>query len=182
MGCHTWFYKKAKDPSDDVMRSVIKDRCEKEIDFLNRLIHHRNEIDQDLLESYPEWTPEWATESKEFWTRLAGFLDGGELTESDKERLNIHLDIDVDSSLIHELYAFWSSSLTVYVKDKGFYDEAEFHDAFRRGGYPDDRLFSLEETLNYIKDPENKCSVDDYTEDTLKRFWERHPDGMIQFG
>jgi len=181
MGCHTWFYKKAESPSNDEMRSVIKDRCEKEIDFLNRLIHHRNEINQDLLEAYPEWTSEWAADLIPKWEKLLSFANGCDIDLSEFPAYFFEDDYSKDV-LIEELYASWTGQ--VYVSGRGFFKEADYHDVFRKYGYPDDRLFSLEETLAYIDDPEKACSVHDreWTLITLNEFWEKYPDGMICFG
>ena len=74
------------------------------------------------------------------------------------------------------------NELTEYIEGKGFYVETGFHDMFRKYGYPDDRLFSLEETLNYINNYENKCIVYENTIDLLKDFWSKYPDGFIEFG
>ena len=36
------------------------------------------------------------------------------------------------------------NELTEYIEGKGFYVETGFHDMFRKYGYPEDRLFSLQ--------------------------------------
>ena len=53
---------------------------------------------------------------------------------------------------------------------------------FRKYGYPDDKLFSLKETLDYINNPLNKCITNDKTFEWLDEFWNKYPDGMIEFG
>ena len=53
---------------------------------------------------------------------------------------------------------------------------------FRKYGYPQDKLFSLEETLAYINNPENECVINDNTFKWLEEFWAKYPDGMIDFG
>lgn len=53
-----------------------------------------------------------------------------------------------------------------------------YHDLFRVHNYPNDRLFSLEETIAFIK----KNDVKEVMWDDLKEFWSVYPDGMIMFG
>ena len=55
----------------------------------------------------------------------------------------------------------------------------EFHDVFREIGYPENILNSLEETLKYIKD--NNCIKFEFTDDRLKQFWSKYPNGKIEF-
>ena len=193
MGCHTWFYRKVEDPSVDKMMSTIEDRIERELTFLEKLINDRDSIDAELLECYSDWTPEWAVKNREFWTQLSMFLKGeAELRDSDKRKFWMHIDVDNQNtelnndkreSILKQLYSTWSDEL--YIEGRGFFvDDTGYHDEFRKYGYPNDLLFSLEETLAYIDDPKNKCFVSDreWTEKRLKEFWEKHPDGMIQFG
>ena len=74
------------------------------------------------------------------------------------------------------------NELTEYIEGKGFYVETGFHDMFRKYGYPEDRLFSLQETLDYINNPENNCTVYEESIKRLEEFWSKYPDGMIDFG
>lgn len=59
-----------------------------------------------------------------------------------------------------------------------FYEDAEFHDIFRVGNYPDDELFSLEQTTDYLA----KTQHYDLDKPYLEEFWNKYPDGMIRFG
>ena len=167
MGCHTWFYKKVKGPDTDKMYQTVVKRVQKEIEFLKRLIDDRESIDADLLEAYPEWTPEFANQNIPIWQ---GILDQA-------------LDRTLQFEKLCEYYEIWSPGLKHYVEGKGWFDEVDgFHDEFRKYGYPDDRLYSLEETLAYIENPENNCTVYETTKRRLKEFWEKYPEGMIEFG
>ena len=83
--------------------------------------------------------------------------------------------------------AIWNNQndkkLTMYVDDKGLYiADTGFHDSFRKYGYPDNKLFSLKETLDYIENLDNKCEIDENTLSILIKFWNKYPDGMIEFG
>ena len=67
-------------------------------------------------------------------------------------------------------------------------DDSLPHDIFRIGKYRSDRLFSMEETLNFIK--KNKDEILHYHhmvegkdwKQNLEKFWNQYPDGMISFG
>jgi hypothetical protein len=185
MGCHTWFYKKIQDPSSEEVHNIVKDRCEKELSFLDRLINDRSSVDADLLEAYPEWTPEWATSMKDAWSKIYNFVDGGELNIKElPEAFNAFFDEGMSrDSILAFLYEMWTTELTTFIEGKGWFEDTdEFHDVFRKYGYPDDKLFSLEETLEYIKDPNNQCTTYEWTDRRLKEFWEKYPNGMIKFG
>jgi hypothetical protein len=160
MGCHTWFFRKIESPPKETIIKVVGEFISKELDFLNRLINDRESIDNNLLESYPE-------KNIQFLLDEQNRLNNGSMSD---EELN-------------DYYCSQASNLIEYVEGRGFYsDGTGFHDLFRKHGYPDDKLFSYEETLAYINDPKNECTVCDWTNDKLKEFWEKFPDGMIQFG
>ncbi len=59
-----------------------------------------------------------------------------------------------------------------------FLETEEYHDLFRIGNYPETRLYSLEETEDFIED--QQITEVDWV--CLKEFWERYPDGLIKFG
>jgi hypothetical protein len=183
MGCHTWFYKKIDSPSDKEIKSAVKEKCENEIQFLEQLIHQRDEIDKDLLDAYPEWTSEWAAEVKPHWERIIAFTNGEKIDLTKFPEFFFEDDYP-EEDIISELYSSWKPELTRYVSGKGFYENTEFHDVFRKYGYPEDRLFSMEETMKYIEDPKNGCVVKDHesAKEMLQEFWKKYPDGMIQFG
>lgn len=166
MGCHTWFYKKIENISDDNVRKTVIKGIQSELDFLDKLINDRNSLDKKLLESYPEWTPGYAKENITHWNKV---MDSVKNNTIDKEEL-------------YDYYCDWDSDLIDFVEGRGWYKQTEYHDIFRKYGYPEDKLFSLEETLSYINNTENNCDVYDYTNEKLKEFWNKYPDGMIYFG
>ena len=57
MGCHTWFYKKANQPTLEEIKILLMKKNNREIDFAKRM--QAGKINKDLLEAYPEWTPEY---------------------------------------------------------------------------------------------------------------------------
>lgn len=57
------------------------------------------------------------------------------------------------------------------------------HDLFRYRVYDSEIVLkSLEETLEFIADKDNNCEVFDYTIKKLEEFWEKYPNGRIEFG
>lgn len=69
-----------------------------------------------------------------------------------------------------------------YKDSKRKVDHESYHDLFRKSGYPETVLYSLEETLEYINDDKNECEVFDFTEEELVKFWAECPNGSIDFG
>lgn len=164
MGCHTWFYRKLDpQPTREEVYLNVEKQIENEIDIAQKIIGRS--IDPALLAAYPEWTSEYGERYKKIYERRLRMV---------KARL-CEFAVYGKYELDH---------LTRFVKDKGFYiEDTGYHDTFRRGGYPDHLLFSLEETLTYISDPFNMTySVTEYTIPSLTKFWIEYPDGMILFG
>ena len=167
MGCHTWGYNKWEGVSREEGIRNIKLRISAECDFCERLKNHRETIDADLLETYTEWTPEYAIEKIKYWEDLRNKLD--EMT--DTEIFNMYLRMDLLDEVVD------------YVEGKGWYKEVEgFWDPFRHLNFSEAQLFSLQETLDFMHDPKNQCIVYDYSYDQVNEFWEKYPDGMIDFG
>ena len=166
MGCHTWFYKKITGPTKTEASLKVEEASKTEVEILQRLIDDRGSFDPDLLEAYTEWTPEYAQKNIPFWEEQISKIQSGFFTED----------------WIFEKYLELGIEIKDYVPGKGWYISSDElpHDLFRQGGYPDDTLHSLEETLAYIK--KNNCTTYEYTENALEEFWTKYPDGMINFG
>lgn len=56
------------------------------------------------------------------------------------------------------------------------------HNLFRIGGYPEDKLLSLKQTMEFIEKNKQLITFTENWEDNLKEFWSRNPDGIIEFG
>lgn len=56
------------------------------------------------------------------------------------------------------------------------------HNLFRIGGYPNDKLLSLEQTMNFIERNKERISFTENWETKLKNFWSENPNGVIEFG
>ena len=167
MGCHTWFYDKISTPSPSEIRGLVVAKIDWEIEFLERLIEDRDSFEPELLAAFPEWTSEYAKEKTPEWFILRESVSNKTMPEE----------------VLYEYYAEWSDEHIVWVEDLGWFQEVDdYHDLFRQYDYSSVRLYSLPETLEYIKNPDNRCLVFDTTHNYLKEFWDAHPNGMIQFG
>jgi len=158
MGCHTWFYRKIERTQEEAKQSCLRGLRKSEKLNLNILAN-----------------------------RNYNGLDWSDWTESELIKHDSYLKRQI--KMVKNNFcqrAVWNhqndGNLTEYIDGKGFYMEIGFHDTFRKYGYPEDRLFSLQETLDYINNPENDCTIYENTIERLKEFWNKYPDGMIEFG
>lgn len=181
MGCHTWFHKRIEVTEEDVRKDVV-DFLKREIDHYNRLINDRDGIDEDILNAYPEWTKEFGLYYKPIYERRLRMVEKGLCKLAMYNRYK-----ESDYNNIHK---FDKSKNAMYVTTNSLP-----HDTFRRGGYPNDKLFSLEETLKYLEDNDGiiyyTSTIFDKTDRNilkeksikrLKEFWVEYPEGMIDFG
>lgn len=167
MGCHTWFYTKIETPSDVEIKSVVIEHLMSEANFNQRLVSQRETIDADILEAYPEWTPEYAAEC----------------LEHTNQKISAINNETIDKDELYQMYCDYADGLMCWAPGRGFYQEVEdYHDVFRKYGYPEDMLFSYAETIDYVNNPTNECFTYDFTLDLLQRFWAEYPSGMIRFG
>jgi hypothetical protein len=166
MGCHTWFYKKIDTPPYEEMKKFVIDTYNRSINDLTRWIDNPTDVEYlEMYEAYPEWTIEFITAWRDTDTRRVRMIEAGLCKEK-----------------VMNKFCMYGDKLTEFYKGNLYDDVDGYHDVFRKYGYPEDRLFSLEETLEYINDPKNDCDVYDKTNELLTKFWTEYPDGMITFG
>jgi len=167
MGCHTWFYKKIEGPTDEQIRKDLVVYFQETIQFYDSALNHKESLDdltKEVLEGVSD--EELEVERDEFLFLYRRFASG---------------EMEID-----EVNENWASSRfsrhIKYLRKMGWYetDDSLPHDLFRTGNYPETILFSLEETLDFIKT--NKCTVYEFTDEKLRNFWVEFPDGMIEFG
>lgn len=165
MGCHTWTYTKLEpQPTwEDIKKNVIE-QFEDEVSFGEQLMNDRESINPKLLEAYPEWNYEFGQRLKDINERRLRLVKNDRCKEACYNRYDTK---DFSYNYANGIY---------YVKVRGF------HDMFRRNGYPNDKLFSLQETLDYINNKDNNCTVYEDTIELLEAFWSTCPNGMIDFG
>ena len=191
MGCHTWFYRKIERTQEQAKQNCLKGLLKSEKLNLS-ILNDRNYNGID----WSEWTDDML------------------LNQDATLKRQIRM---VENNFCQR--AIWNyqddENLTEYIDGKGLYiGYTGFHDVFRRGGYPEDRLFSYEETIKYLEDndsiirygyfqrshPGIPCinglcngekpiwfEVDREIRklevlELLKEFWNKYPDGMIEFG
>lgn len=166
MGCHTWFYKKIEKPSFDEMKEIVLTTYKTTINNLDRWIN--NPLDEEYLEMlsvYSDWTMDIIIKWRDAELRRVRMIENGYCKQA-----------------VVNKYCSFHEDILVPVGDNIYCDVDGYHDLFRKYGYPDTELFSLQETLNYIDDVNNECVVYDFTKDKLVEFWTKYPDGMIDFG
>jgi len=133
MGCHTWFYRKIESPTIDYIKNNIKQKINKELEFLNYLIYNRDQIESDLLQAYPEWTIEYAQENSKSWNKILHFIDTGEINMSELKEFFTD-DTYTEENILQNIYCFLDGGLIDYVEGRGFFKDCdEFHDVFRKG-------------------------------------------------
>jgi len=155
MGCHTWFYKKSKRTIEEA-REIFIDEAKKNIK-----LHH-----EVMLEPDEYWEDSGFTkEDSEIWCKV------------------VERQIQIVEKGLCNVAVYNKQPEISFMTESGFFIEHEgYHDLFRKGGYPDIKLYSLEETLEYINDEENNCRVFENTVERLEEFWKECPDGAIEFG
>ena len=165
MGCHTWFYRKINLPLEDCKKKVV-DTLEKYVSWeLSDLNKSERESDEEACTSIKNTN------------RVISWIKKGWITEACYRLLDEVGYYDINTKIYYRT------------------DDHLGHDTFRIGGYPETKLFSLEETLDFLEKNDDKISyastIWDKTDrsilkakaiERLKEFWEKNPDGMIDFG
>lgn len=159
MGCHTWFYRKIERTQEEAKQSCI-----------NYLKHARN-LGWKIYKNPKGYAGiDWKVNKTEQLRYI--YL------------LNRQIRM-VSNNLCQK--AIWNyqndEDLVEYFEGRGLYiEDTGFHDVFRKYGYPNDVLFSLEETLKYIDDVKNDCVLRENSKERLYEFWSKFPNGAISFG
>lgn len=133
MGCHTWFYRKIERTQEEANESCIRE-------FKKLRNFHWKIFKNPTGYRRTDWTENYG-QAKEESLKFIKVLN-----RQIKAIYNGHYQ-----------KAVWNhqgdKEITIYVEGKGlFIEDTGYHDAFRLGGYPDDQLFSLEETLKYLEE------------------------------
>lgn len=160
MGCHTWFYRKIERTQEEARESCLKK------------LRYEEELNLNILQDRDYKGINWNNWSDDMLLKRDAIIKR-------------HIKMVENNANLKAIWYHQYESLTIltdYVEGKGLYFETEYHDTFRRYNYSDDKLFSLEETIAYIRNPTNECEFNDNTFTRLKEFWNKYPDGMIQFG
>lgn len=174
MGCHTWFSRKSSRTIEEA-REILINRYKSDIKML---------------------TEDFTTEDK---IMLYEDFYESKLGEKTEEEILLFYNnkIEFDIKVLHRKIQMVSKglcnvavmrhqpSLSYYFPDKGFFIGInEFHNCFRLHGYPEDSLFSKEETYKFLEDNKDNplLVIYDNTYEKLEEFWNKYPDGFIHFG
>lgn len=156
MGCHTWFFKKENLTLEECKKVVIKN-LNSGLEYASDCLLEKNHKILFIEQEIKDWI--------KYNNRLLEWISKDWLQES--------------------CYRLLTNINFYDKKTKNYYvtNESLPHDIFRIGDYPEDKLFSLEETFIFIEN--NKEKIHRYNKNWQKRleeFWEKYPDGMIEFG
>lgn len=173
MGCHTWFYTPYKNFNLKEARLKLKEKFERKLkentpDFLEK------EIVECILEDYPDFFGD----RQRYYKTMLRFVD----KFSEKTIKELFCD-KFNDEFGRTLKLADDGQIYVELSGENLAPESEwFHDCFRRYGYPDHILRSYRQTMRYINCPLNKCVTKKETNQRIKEFWKKHPDGYISFG
>lgn len=166
MGCHTWFYKPLEKVIEyDIIREVVMKELKESIDLNQRWVDDPNDPEYlEMVAIYTDWTPEYINHCLSIYKRQYQMVKKGLCREAVVRKYCTYKDYE-------------------YIPGKGFFIDADFHDLFRYHVYDSEiRLFSMEETVAFISNVNNNCTITDRTERRLKEFWSKYPNGFIEFG
>jgi hypothetical protein len=163
MGCHTWFYRKEERSIEEARKKFIAEQKDM-IKSWGLMLY--NPLD-DCRVAY-DWSDVDISNSIDVTERRIRMVEKG--------LCNVAVFNHQPSN----------DGQHLYINEK-FYtcDDEMPHDTFRIGGYPETKLFSLEETLKFLEDNDGKIDywmTKEETIEKLKEFWTKYPDGMIEFG
>lgn len=169
MGCHTWFYKKEDLSYGNAKLAIIK-KWKKDIEKYQKWIDNPYNSEYiKLLKYYPDFDIPSLIKYVEILKRQLKFIEGGYCKVA----------------VMNKYCDFISKRVSRYVDGVGYFVEIDdFHDVFRIGNYPNDELFSMQKTLDFIEKNKDKVYFHDEEgwKNRLEEFWTKYPDGMIDFG
>lgn len=181
MGCHTWFYKLAHQPTEEEKIAVF---IEKEKLF-------RGKVEEALsnggftYRGGKEWYPFGdEAEAREHLELLDWFIENApRYMEFKKDYDSIDWDSETPMTKEQELYAavddYDDGFMTIKHDGKYYVNVPEYVDVFRYHEYGK-VLCSKEETYALLED--EKCVKYDRTYECVDEFWEKYPDGIIELG
>ena len=163
MGCHTWFNAK-KEVDYDLMKSFVLNEFRSTNDLLQSYINDTNSEEYlDMVSIYTYLTVEYMS-----W-----------VISVNERKIRIIENGYCQNAVVHKYCIFNNYT---YVEGKGIYIDAGYHNAFRNGnGHIDKQLFSYDETIDFLKDESNNCLILENTFVQVREFWDKHPEGMIEF-
>jgi hypothetical protein len=163
MGCHTWTYnKKETQISFDEIYNIV-------INGLKTNIRKYKKLKHNICNK-----PNKTTKLKILYNNLI------------KDLNKVIKDIDNgNNNILYDCYCEYfdeEDGLITFSEGNIYLEIEEYHDMFRVYNYPEKELHSLDETIEFISNEENKCQINDYSMDSIHEFWKKYPNGLICFG
>jgi hypothetical protein len=184
MGCHTWFYNCVKPTIKNIkLDFTFKPnfdlflKSELDIDFQNMHLEYlfgkkvdvKDVIAKTYKNAYKKFKKQLKAEIKKSKYNYWGTIDNLYLRSSNEIIKRNHL----------------FTKIKIYGRKQNVIElqEVEYHDIFRTSGscrYTSTILYSLEETLLFIDT--NNLDVSVGAKDRVIEFWNKYPNGIIEFG
>lgn len=175
MGCHTWTYVHIPAEADKWVQEY-KDACIKEM---------------EEIQTYDEITAEEIKLAKELeeLVKNTPIKYIPKILEEKQEDDRCY-DLLIGCVSLGDHGSFKIRNGKIYRDPRGLTRECSYHDIFRIRDYDAQPCYSLEETLSRCEEykvnwnERNKYHPDDLVNDKklLYEFWEKYPDGIIEFG
>lgn len=181
MGCHTWFYNKI----DNMPKEHISSIKEKLITDINGY-WIMNTSKEDFIKEIKE-----NIAADESFAYLKEMLKDGYF-ESQVSKYKKYLDIlnndtDIDSfnSVVKDCY------FCQEIDNVTYYCLTQFgwHDKFRVYGYPEEIFYDAQTLIDFLKNydqkmigPDKSTGFNTDIENIIKEFFNKYPNGMVQFG
>ncbi len=163
MGCHTWFKTKSKYTIEG-LRAIFLVHWEEWIKRWTVLVNEPE--NEDRLKIFNHLTQEQMEFHLKVYQRQYDLVKKGII----KQDFIYHFTRDTDEGNLYEIH-----DGVIYVET----DDMP-HDIFRKGGYPDTKLTSYDETIDFCKN--DGIVLDDHQVASLRKFWGENPVGLIDFG
>ena len=181
MSCHTWCYKKSEITSSTLKLEIVK-YC-----LQMSLLLYKN-LDKKIENKLNVIKDEFNGSVTAFEEHLADYHEPISKLEKYIDRMESGDDIP-----IFELYDIYSEQAgnSSEVINGSLYEDTNYHDLFRTSYDDEIFLYSLDETLLYIKN--NNCCGNTYNNgkefvtdpidfSRIEQFWKNYPEGVIYFG
>ncbi len=190
MGCHTWGYRKiSPQPTKEQITKAFKELFQRMIDNCKGILsnkHFNYDDDNSIYKSQEEaeqdlknlqWFLENCEHSDDYKVNYENDLknNDGELS-IESELYELKHDLSIFDETISPLRIFDEKTNAYYIETEDYYKD----NMFRCYDWNQENLHSREETLKLIEN--NNNTVEDVNIDKVNEFWDKYPDGLIDFG
>lgn len=172
MGCHTWFYDRlVKQPIYEKCKKVVLDTYRYNLKYYKRL-KNKKELTEEDIQDMETWslTPDRLDFQIKLTEKLISKIEQGGCEDAVRRRY---------------AHFYFSPKTGVIRYHNGiFYGEHSNlpHDVFRVTDYPEDVLSSYEDFENFYSTHKCYPPNSDEVRHEMWKFWEEHPNGLVDFG